>query len=300
MTGHKACSNCGHPLNDSARFCPNCGRDVTAPDATVALAAPAAAVPAARPSDEPVDEQPRWRALEGLAIFLIAIIATVIVSLPLGFVLRPVSNCGALPAAQGAACLDHRDLLLALTTGVNELALLVTVLLWIRLVHKQRARALGFKGLTAANAGMGIGIGLAGLLVAGIISQVQAAIIQSFTHRTVEAPKQITLQHNPQAISLAIIALSVVVLAPLAEEAFFRGFIFRRLAQRYRVGVAIVVSAVIFGLAHLIPLVMIPIFGLGVLLASIVYARKSIVPSIFAHATFNGIQIAILIARKQY
>jgi len=31
-----------------------------------------------------------------------------------------------------------------------------------------------------------------------------------------------------------------------------------------------------------------------------VRARKSIVPSILAHMTFNGIQIAILIARKQY
>jgi membrane protease YdiL (CAAX protease family) len=45
---------------------------------------------------------------------------------------------------------------------------------------------------------------------------------------------------------------------------------------------------------------MLPIFGLGVLLASIVYARKSIVPSIAAHMTFNGIQFAILVATRKF
>ncbi len=293
----KACSNCGHPLSENARFCPNCGHDVTTPAGTVMLATAADAPPA---SDEPEDEQPNWRAVEGLAIFLIAIIATVVISLPLGFALRPLSNCGSLPTAAAQTCLNHRDLLLALTTGVNELALLVSVLLWVRLVHKKRPRALGFKSFTPANVGIGVAIGVAGLFVAGIISIVQSAIIQSFTHKTVEAPKQISLQHNPQTIALVIIGISVVLLAPLAEEAFFRGFIFRRLAQRYRAGIAIAISAAIFGLAHLIPLIMLPIFGLGILLASIVRARKSIVPSIFAHMTFNGIQIAILIARKQY
>jgi len=251
-------------------------------------------------SDEPEDERPRWRAVEGLAVFLIAFIATGIFAAVLVVFLRPLTGCGALPALQGASCLDHRDLLFALTTGFNEIALLVTVLLWVRLVHRQRPRALGFKSFTPSNVGIGIAIGIAGLFVAGIISLVQASIIQGFTHKTVEAPKQISLQHNPQVLTLVILAVSVVLITPFAEEAFFRGFIFRRLAQRYRVGIAIVISAAIFGLAHLIPLIMLPIFGLGVLLASIVRARKSIVPSIFAHMTFNGIQIAILLARKQY
>ena len=294
----KACSNCGHPLSEYARFCPNCGQDVTTETGTVLLATDVAPVPAA--GDEPADEQPRWRAVEGLAIFLISLIPGVVISVLIGLALRPISNCGSLPQVQAATCLNHRDILFALSTGLQELSLLVTVLLWVRLVHKQRPRALGFKSFTPANVGIGVAVGLAGIFVAGIISLIQASIIQSFTHKTVEAPKQISLQHNPQTVAIAIIAVSVVLLAPLAEEAFFRGFIFRRLAQRYKVGIAIVVSAAIFGLSHLIPLIMLPIFGLGVLLAAIVRARKSIVPSIFAHMTFNGIQIVILIARKQY
>jgi CAAX protease family protein len=290
VTG-RACSNCGHPLSEYARFCPNCGRDVTGPAGTVMLAVEPSG--GGGPTEEGVTGfagQPvRWRALEGLAIFFIAIIATFIVMLPIGFLLRPISGCGGLVPADAVRCFYHRDLFTALSIGINEAALLVVVLLWVRLIHKENFRALGFRALNGVNAIAGIGVGLAGLLVAGIISVVLTNIIQNVTNRPVQTPKQITLQTHPATAVLAIVGISVIVLAPLAEEAFFRGFIFQRLRSRYGVGWGIVISAAVFGLAHLIPLIMLPIFGLGILLASIVNARKSIVPSIFAHATFNAV-----------
>ena len=291
----RACANCGQPLSESARFCPYCGRDVTQPSSTMLVAT---SEPTTGGGD--TEEKVPWRAIEGLAIFIIAVIATVVVTIPIGLALSPISACGGLPAAQATRCFDHRDLLTALTVLINELALLGAVLLWVRLVHKARARTLGFRNLSPANVLSGMGIGVAGIFVAGIISYALTSIIQNATHRQVEAPKQISLQSNPQVLVLVIIGLSVILLAPLAEEAFFRGFVFQGLKKWLRPGWAIVVSAAVFGLAHLIPLIMLPIFGLGVLLAAIVQARKSIVPSIFAHMTFNGIQFAILVATKKF
>ncbi|TML76497.1 MAG: CPBP family intramembrane metalloprotease [Actinobacteria bacterium] len=113
--------------------------------------------------------------------------------------------------------------------------------------------------------------------------------MQSFTHSPVETPKQISLQTHPAVSVLVIVGISVIGITPFAEEAFFRGFIFRRLGQRYRLGWAVVLSAAIFAVLHLIPFIMLPIFALGALLASIVYARKSLFPSVFAHMTFNAI-----------
>jgi membrane protease YdiL (CAAX protease family) len=257
---------------------------VTQPGGTVLVATEPQSVP------EAIDEERvPWRAIEGLGIFIIAVIATVIIMIPVGIVLRPISGCSGLVGSEATTCFNHRDLFTALSIGVNEAALLVTVLLWVRLVHKKRPRSLGFRGLSAANASIGVGIGLAGLFVAGIISVLLTRIIQNVTHHPVEAPKQISLQTHPSTLVLVIVGISVIVLAPLAEEAFFRGFVFRGLRRWLRPGWAIVVSAAVFGIAHIIPLIMLPIFGLGVLLASIVNARKSLVPSIFAHATFNAI-----------
>jgi membrane protease YdiL (CAAX protease family) len=250
-------------------------------------------------SGDPEEKVP-WRAVEGIAIFIIAIIATVVVMIPLGLGLSPISGCGNLSATQATRCLNHRDLLTVLSILVNELALLITVILWVRFVHKSRPRTLGFRRFNPANVFAGIGIGVAGLFVAGTISYVLTSIIQNTTHRQIEAPKQISLQSNPQTLAIVIFGISVVLLAPIAEEAFFRGFVFQGLRKWARPLWAIVISAAWFGAAHLIPLYMLPIFGLGVLLASIVHARKSIVPSIAAHMTFNGIQFAILVAARKF
>jgi len=254
----------------------------------------------ARPVAGDSEERVPWRAVEGLAIFVIAVIATVIVMIPLGLALRPISGCGGLPAPEAARCFDHRDLFTALSIFVNEAALLLSVILWVRFVHKSRPRTLGFRGFNAANVFSGVGVGVAGLFVAGIISYILTSIIENTTHHQIEAPKQISLQSHPQTLAIVIIGVSVVLLAPLAEEAFFRGFVFQGLRKWLRPGWAIVISAAVFGIAHLIPLIMLPIFGLGILLASIVHARKSIVPSIAAHMTFNGIQFAILVAARKF
>ena len=290
----RACSNCGQPLTESARYCPYCGKDVTQPSGIVLVATEAP--PVAGDSEERVP----WRAVEGLAIFVIAVIATVIVMIPLGLALRPISGCGGLPVPEAARCFDHRDLFTALSIFVNEAALLLSVILWVRFVHKSRPRTLGFRRFNAANVFSGVGVGVAGLFVAGIISYILTSIIENTTHHQIEAPKQISLQSHPQTLAIVIIGVSVVLLAPLAEEAFFRGFVFQGLRKWLRPGWAIVISAAVFGIAHLIPLIMLPIFGLGILLASIVHARKSIVPSIAAHMTFNGIQFAILVAARKF
>jgi membrane protease YdiL (CAAX protease family)/RNA polymerase subunit RPABC4/transcription elongation factor Spt4 len=286
----KACANCGHPLSETARFCPNCGRDVTEPSSTVLVATDVETDAGSGKGIGGFEGRPvRWRALEGLGIFFIAVIVTLLAMVPIGFALRPITNCGAFRGLESARCFNHRDLFTALSIGVNEAALLAVVLLWIRFVHNERPHALGFREMTAANAGIGVAVGVSGLIVAGIISSILTSIVENVSHKPVEAPKQITLQTNPATLALVIVGVSVIVLAPLAEEAFFRGFIFQRLRSKYGVGVGIVVSAAVFGLAHLIPLIILPIFGLGVLLAAIVNTRKSIIPSIFAHATFNAV-----------
>lgn len=280
----RACRNCGHPLSADARFCAYCGADVTQPDNVYQPDVPPGAEPEPTAALDP-DEQPvRWRAIEALGIFIVSIIPTI----PLG-VLIAAKTCDNFSGAREAACLHQRDILTGLSVGVQELALLVTVLLWVRFIHKAKPRALGFRRLTAKNAFIGIGVGLGGLVVAGIISTALTSLIEHVTNRPVEAPQQIPLQQSPGALVLALVGVSVIVLAPLAEEAFFRGFLFRGLRRWLRPGWAIVLSAAIFGVAHLIPLIMLPIFGLGILLASIVEARGSLFPSIFAHATFNAI-----------
>ena len=89
----------------------------------------------------------------------------------------------------------------------------------------------------------------------------------------------------------------VVLWGPLAEEVFFRGFIFPGLMGRLGFAGAAVVSSLLFALAHVDGverLVMVPpIFAIGMLLAWLYQRTGSIWSCFAAHAIWNAIGFSI-------
>jgi membrane protease YdiL (CAAX protease family) len=112
------------------------------------------------------------------------------------------------------------------------------------------------------------------------------------------------IQH-PRGIGILVLALLVTaVAAPLCEEAFFRGMLFRLLWARLPLWVAVAVSAIAFGLAHASPavsLALLPVFTyLGIVLA-LVYAKTgSLTNTVLLHALNNAVgtvAVYVLLAR---
>ncbi len=104
---------------------------------------------------------------------------------------------------------------------------------------------------------------------------------------------------NP-GIGIAVFAvLSIVVLAPFAEEIFFRGFFFAGLRQRWSLWPSALLSGAIFGLVHAPtgPTAAIPLAGLGVGLAWLYNKTGSIYPSMLAHFLNNAIAISVVIGQ---
>ena len=87
--------------------------------------------------------------------------------------------------------------------------------------------------------------------------------------------------------------IALVLWTPFIEEVFFRGFVFAGLWQRLGSTGAIIVSALIFSLFHVVPGVLIPIFITGVLLAWLYRRTGSLWPSIVAHAGQNAIALTV-------
>ena len=81
--------------------------------------------------------------------------------------------------------------------------------------------------------------------------------------------------------------LSVGFVAPLVEEILFRGCILGALKKEMHPWAAIVISAVIFGVAHGTPLAMIYATGLGILMGWITVRFNSIVPALYFHMAYN-------------
>lgn len=94
-----------------------------------------------------------------------------------------------------------------------------------------------------------------------------------------------------QGFVLALVAGSLI--APLAEETFFRGFLFANLRERHGPLRAMVTTALLFTLFHLTPTAFVPLFFLGCFLALLYHLSESLLPSILLHATMNTLAFTL-------
>ncbi len=108
-------------------------------------------------------------------------------------------------------------------------------------------------------------------------------------------PVVIWIQESPsKSARLALIGYAMVV-APVAEEMFFRGIAYPTLKQHLGVWPAMLTVAFVFGLIHFHTPVLVPLFVLGVGLALAYEWTGSLLTPIAMHAAFNGLNIMMFL-----
>lgn len=127
--------------------------------------------------------------------------------------------------------------------------------------------------------------GVAGFLVAGSVMALTTLVVPA---RWVEAFDLSPLFAGP-LWHRALLGLLASVLAPLCEEAAFRGYVQRALAQRLRPTAAIALAALLFAAMHLDPVRFPALLILGVLFGWLSWRAGSIWPAVAAHAANNAI-----------
>lgn len=93
-----------------------------------------------------------------------------------------------------------------------------------------------------------------------------------------------------------LLGIGVVVVAPFAEELFFRGLIFRALDVVWPTALAMLVSGLAFSLLHLNLSVLVPFTLIGIVFAWSFRRSDSIWVPIAAHATVNGVSFILTVA----
>jgi len=99
----------------------------------------------------------------------------------------------------------------------------------------------------------------------------------------------------PLPVMLLILGLAVTIAAPLAEELFFRGLVYRALSETWSPFLAIFVSGLLFGAFHFNLGVLIPFTILGMFLAWGFRASGSIWVPIAAHFTINSVSFTVTV-----
>lgn len=100
---------------------------------------------------------------------------------------------------------------------------------------------------------------------------------------------------GPPALMLALV-LTTTLVTPVVEEMFFRGFLFRWLAARRPLWVAVAVSSAMFGASHLVPaqVIVATLMSLGLLWLFL--KSGSLWPCIVCHIVNNSIGVALGLA----
>jgi membrane protease YdiL (CAAX protease family) len=100
------------------------------------------------------------------------------------------------------------------------------------------------------------------------------------------------LKAEDSIVVLAGFGVMTCVVAPVAEEFFFRGFMFRVLAERTNVALGSLITGAVFGLVHLpsgdlIGVLVLSLFGVALCL--VLWRTASLLPCIMLHAFHNSI-----------
>jgi membrane protease YdiL (CAAX protease family) len=126
---------------------------------------------------------------------------------------------------------------------------------------------------------------------------VSAALVSVFgVSQAVEEANTLLMDISGTPEGLIIVATSLL-LAGICEEFTFRGFLQTSISKKYPASVALVVSALAFGLFHLDlqAVYTIGTFVMGLVLGLIYYRWQSYIVSAVAHASMNLIALALML-----
>jgi hypothetical protein len=158
--------------------------------------------------------------------------------------------------------------------------------LLVALAYRRPLRALGFRRFRLRWLWISFGIVVLTIVVALVLEPVLHGGEQQGL-----APDEWQPEH---ATAFGLNSAVVVLLAPFAEELFFRGLGVRALAVFGGLA-AILISGVVFGLVHGILGALPPLALFGVGLAWVRLRSASVWPSFIAHAAYNGLGIVVLV-----
>lgn len=83
--------------------------------------------------------------------------------------------------------------------------------------------------------------------------------------------------------------ITLVIIAPITEEIFFRGIILRGLLRFHSIPVALISSSLLFGFVHLNPWMLLPTAILGIAFGLVLLRTGSIWLCVICHSLNNGI-----------
>ena len=213
------------------------------------------------------------------------------------FVLLGAAIIGGATAAFGE---DALETLLAEAAAVVMLDV-VLVLTVLAVIARKGAglRELGFK---TPKQGWGRMLGyivLAYFAAIGLVN-IYGILIDIFGLDLLEPGQQLPEDFYDHDSVVVLTGIAIVFMAPIAEEVFFRGFIFAGLRRYLNLPIAGSISGALFALAHGDPGLIAPFAGVGLVLAFVYERSGSLWTPIGVHFMFNSVSFLLLLTIPEW
>ena len=228
---------------------------------------------------EQSNDPPRWPWGFGFAAFVVALLFTLLLAGILAAALD-VEPGGEQPAGFTVAA-----------TAIQDTALVAAAVFFAAMVARPRAWQFGLRRTRFWPA---VGWAVLGLVAFYLVAAVYGALVQP------DAEQEITesLGADQGTAGLIVAGCVVMILAPLAEEVFFRGFFYASLRSKFGIAVAALINGVVFGMVHfgfdgLDQLLIIPpLMVLGAIFCLVYEKTGSLWPVVGMHAFNNAVAYA--------
>jgi membrane protease YdiL (CAAX protease family) len=129
------------------------------------------------------------------------------------------------------------------------------------------------------------------LLAAGVLITLASKVIPGFN---AEQSQDVGFQDLTRGYEYILAFLTLVVIAPVAEEVLMRGYLYGKLRKIMPVALAMVETALLFGFLHMQWNVAVDVFALSLVLTSLREVSGSIWASILLHMMKNGLAFYLL------
>jgi membrane protease YdiL (CAAX protease family) len=121
-------------------------------------------------------------------------------------------------------------------------------------------------------------------------------VLSRFVDGDPGATAQAIVERVDGGVDVLLLVLAVVVMAPLAEEFFYRGMLLSAIGRRFGVGAGVVASSAVFAVAHQEPILFPGLFLFAAVLAWLTISTGRIGVAIVGHMAFNATTVIQLLA----
>ncbi len=227
-----------------------------------------------------------WRLLDAAEVLLVLFVALVLLGVLGGLAIGYLGQAASGPVARAG-----------LIAAQYLVFVLIGFLIMMRRVKAPSEQKLSVLGLRAVGRlGPLVYAGVAGYSIYLLALIAQGLIVHSTPLAQLEGLQMgVRLLGQQSAVSIVVYLALLGLVAPVAEELIFRGFVYAALRRYLPPLAAVGLSAIVFGVMHMNSLALVQIVGIGIVLAVLYERTRSVIPCIVCHAMNNILVFCLML-----